>query len=391
MTKQLRIALVYDRINKWGGAERVLLALHEIWPEAPLYTAVYDPAKAGWADVFTVRPSFLQYVPFAKHHHEWFPWATPMAFESFLFDDYVVVISITSAEAKYIITKPSTLHICYCLTPTRYLWSGYEEYARSSQLLTMMAPVLRRWDIVGSSRPDYYIAISQRVKARIEKYYGRSVEKVIYPPVDTDQSKVESPADAKAMAGKRKSKVKEVPDGYFLVVSRLVPYKRIDLIIEAFNQLRLPLVIIGSGREEKLLRPLASDTISFVSSYLTDAQLDAYYGSCRAFLSAADEDFGIAAVEAQAAGIPVIAYAQSGISEIVKDGITGILFPEQSKQAIIDAVQRFLQTRIQSSACTQNAHRFGKERFIKEMKATVERLHETYFHTLDSRVRGNDT
>ncbi|MDP1721653.1 MAG: glycosyltransferase [Candidatus Gottesmanbacteria bacterium] len=357
----MRVALVYDRVNKWGGAERVLLALHEIWPEAPLYTAVYDSAAAGWADVFTVRPSFLQYVPFAKHHHEWFPWATPMAFESFSFDDYDVVISVTSAEAKYIITKPSTLHICYCLTPTRYLWSGYEEYARSSKLLTIMAPVLRRWDIVGASRPDYYIAISARVQARIEKYYGRSVEKVIYPPVDTDKSKVE-----------------ELSKGYFLVVSRLVSYKRIDLIIDAFNALRLPLVIVGSGHEEKLLRALASDTISFVSSHLTETQLHAYYGRCRAFLSAADEDFGVAAAEAQAAGIPVIAYAQSGTAEIIVDGVTGILFQEQTVQGIIHGVKRFMNTSIRSQACIDRASRFRKERFTKEMKETVNKLYNNY-------------
>ncbi|MEK7543835.1 MAG: glycosyltransferase [Patescibacteria group bacterium] len=368
MIKHPRIVFVYDRINKWGGAERVLLALHEIWPEAPLYTAVYDPVTAGWADVFTIKPSFLQYVPLAKHHHEWFPWVTPMAFESFSFDDFDVVISVTSAEAKYIITKPSTLHICYCLTPTRYLWSGYEDYAQSSKLLSMMAPVLRRWDIVGSSRPDYYIAISQRVKARIETYYGRSVEKVIYPPVDDEKFR------QKAVNRKQNGE----KENYFLVVSRFVSYKRIDLIIDAFNELKLPLVIIGSGHEEKLLRAHASDTISFVTSHLTDAELSAYYGSCRAFLSAADEDFGIAAVEAQSAGRPVIAFAQSGIGEIVKDGETGILFDEQSKQGIVDAVRRFLRTSLGRQACIENAHRFRKKLFMQGMKTTVERLYRLY-------------
>lgn len=363
MTKQLRIALVYDRVNKWGGAERVLLALHEIWPDAPLYTAVYDPDRASWANVFTVKPSFMQYVPFAKSHHEWFPWLTPLAFESFIFDDYDVVISVTSAEAKYVITKPHTLHICYCLTPTRYLWSGNDVYTKSSRILRKLTPRLRRWDIVGSSRPDYYIAISERVKARIKKYYGRNVEAVIYPPINIQ--------NIQGQALKN----------YFLVVSRLVSYKRIDLIIEAFNQLRLPLVIIGAGYEEKLLRSLASDTIHFVSSHLTDEQLAAYYGSCRAFLSAADEDFGISMGEAQAAGKPVIAYAQSGASEIVRDGETGILFSEQSKQSIIDAVKKLQKKTIRAGDCQENSRRFAKELFAKEMKALVDKLYNDYIKT----------
>lgn len=364
MTKQLRIALVYDRVNKWGGAERVLLALHEIWPDAPLFTAVFNANRAKWANVFTVKPSFIQHIPFAKSNHEWFPWLTPMAFESFSFDDYDVVISVTSAEAKYVITKPKTIHICYCLTPTRYLWSGHEEYAKSSRALRILTPTLRRWDRIASSRPDYYIAISKRVKARIEKYYGRKVAAVIYPPVETE-----------------KFKMKKQYGDYYLVVSRLVRYKRIDLIIDAFNDLKLPLVIVGSGHDEHLLRGRASDTILFVSSHLTDAELGAYYGSCRAFLSAADEDFGIAAVEAQAAGAPVIAYAQSGTAEVVRDGKTGILFHEQSKESIIEAVRKIQGMSIKKQACEENARRFKRERFVNEMKETVYKLYNDYIKT----------
>lgn len=351
---------MYDRVNKWGGAERVLLALHEIWPEAPLFTAVYDSGRARWADVFAVNSSFMQYIPFAKNHHEWFPWLTPMAFESFSFDDYDVVISITSAEAKYVITKPRTLHICYCLTPTRYLWSGHDVYAKSSRVFEALTPVLRQWDMIGSSRPDYYIAISKRVKNRIEKYYGRDVVSVIYPPVNSNKSRRYAQQD------------------YFLVVSRLVTYKRIDLIIEAFNDLRLPLVIIGSGIEEQLLRAKASGTISFVSSHLTDAELAVYHGSCRAFLSAADEDFGIAAAEAQAAGIPVIAFAHSGTAEVVQDGKTGILFFEQSKESIVEAVNKLQKMTIQPEDCAENVQRFSKEHFLQEMKETINNLYDRY-------------
>ncbi|MBI3956327.1 glycosyltransferase [Candidatus Gottesmanbacteria bacterium] len=357
----MKVALVYDRINKWGGAERVLLALHEIWPEAPLFTAVYDPGRAQWADVFVVKSSFMQYIPFAKNHHEWFAWLTPMAFESFSFDEFDVVISVTSAEAKCVITKPHTLHICYCLTPTRYLWSGHDVYAKDSKMLRLLTPALRRWDRIGSSRPDYYIAISDRVKERIQTYYGKHAEAVIYPPVDIDQFDVR----------------KQTKD-FYLVVSRLVPYKRIDLIVDAFNTLQLPLVIIGSGTEERLLRAKASGTISFVSSHLTDAALAAYYGSCRAFLSAADEDFGIAAVEAQAAGKPVIAFAQSATAEIVQNGKTGIVFGNQSKQSIIDAVKKLQKIVIRPKDCVENAQRFAKERFVKEMKDIIYNLYNDY-------------
>ncbi len=194
--KNIRIAFVYDRVNKIGGAERVLQALHELWPSAPLYTAVYNKDSAKWADVFSVQPSFLQSIPFSKTHHEWFALCTPMAFESFSFDEFEIVISITSAEAKNIITKPGTAHICYCLTPTRYLWSGSKDYAKNPHIglpksivrfgHSVLSPLLRTWDLLASKRPDKYVAISERVKSRIESYYKQDVDAVLYPPVNTD-------------------------------------------------------------------------------------------------------------------------------------------------------------------------------------------------------------
>lgn len=360
----MRVSIVYDRVNKWGGAERVLLALHEIWPDAPLYTAVYDPGRAPWANVFDVRPSFLQHFPLAKSHHELYPWLTQMAFESFSFDQYDVIISVTSAEAKAVITKPHTIHVCYCLTPTRYLWSGYETYQDAARGLVKhlhrwMAPRLRNWDMVASSRPDYYIAISHRVKQRIEKYYKRTVEKVIYPPVDVDKYSVKSDGD------------------YFLVVSRLVGYKRIDAIIRAFNALGLPLVIVGDGYARSELTHLAGPTIRFVTNHLTDDELAAYYGNCRAFISMADEDFGIAAVEAQAAGKPVISFSESGTSEIVKHGVVGMLFWPQTSEALMETLKQFDTMKIDARACITNASRFSRERFMSQIKSTVEALVKT--------------
>lgn len=359
----MKIALVYDRVNKFGGAERVLLALHEIWPDAPLFTAVYDKKRAAWADVFDVHTSFLQHVPTARRYHELFPWLTPMAFESFSFDNFDVVLSITSAEAKDIITKPGTVHVCYCLTPTRYLWSGHQTYMEqtdtvSARMLHTWAPTLKRWDLIGAERPDWYLTISKHVEQRINTYYHRNVEKVIYPPVDTNRFVP--------------SKAKE--ENYFLLVSRFVQYKRIDLVIDAFNTLGWPLVIIGSGWRLRTLQKKAKDNITFITRYLTDAELVAYYQRCRAFVFAGDEDFGLIALEAQACGKPVICYRKSGMAETVVEGKTGILFNDQTKEAVIDALQKFTKECYDSALCRRNAEKFSVTRFQKEMRETIKQL-----------------
>lgn len=366
----MKTALVYDRVNKWGGAERVLVALHEIWPEAPLYTAVYDPSGAPWASVFDVRPSFLQNFPFAKSHHELYPWIAQMAFESFSFDEFDVVISITSAEAKSIITKPHTLHVCYCLTPTRYLWSGFELYQHSpgfglfdgaaTKVFNSIAPTLRRWDRIASTRPDFYIAISTHVADRIKTYYQRDVVKVIYPSVNIKQFRVG-----------------HLPQDYFLVVSRLVPYKRIDIIVQAFNNLGWPLVIIGDGSDYGHLKTLARNNIRFIRSHLTDRELVGYYGSCRAVVVAADEDFGLTAVEAHMSGKPVIAYRHSGIAEIVEDQKTGLLFDTQSVESLVSALHVFEKRRFDEEVCRRRGEQFKTERFTQAMRETVEMLYKS--------------
>lgn len=364
----MNVALVYDRINKWGGAERVLLALHAIWPDAPLYTAVYDPIRAGWADVFRVHPSFVQTIPFAKSSHESLAWLTPLAFESFDFDGYDVVISVTSAEAKNIVTKPGTIHICYCLTPTRYLWSGFDQYQSQPGLgalshiaslgLRFLGPMLRRWDLVASGRPDYYVAISNRVKKRIQTYYKRDVIDVIYPPVDTKKFHMAS----------------AVSKDYFLTVSRLVSYKRLDIMIRAFNTLKLPLIIIGDGRQKTELMRMAHPNIRFISAHLTDSELIRYYQECRAFVFAADEDFGLAAAEAQACGKAVIAYSQSGVSEIVRNGVTGVLFNRQTAAAMAAAIRTFISGRFDPSACRAQAENISESVFRTKMEALVARV-----------------
>jgi glycosyltransferase involved in cell wall biosynthesis len=370
----MRVALVYDRVTKWGGAERVLVALHRLWPDAPLYTAVYDKKRARWADVFSVIPSFLQYIPFANRLHELLPWITPMAFESFSFDDFDVVISVTSAEAKGIITKPNVLHICYCLTPTRYLWSGYDQYRKDAGLgivngiagfwLTKLAPTLRVWDRVAAARPDTYLAISNRVKDRIKKYYDRTTQEVIYPPVET------------ALFSKQLLDMPNVSEPYFLTVSRLVGYKRVDVLIRAFNKSGQKLVIIGDGHQKKYLKQIARSNIEFIDHHLTDLELVRYHQGCRAFVYAADEDFGIAVVEAQASGKPVIAYSQSAVAESVLDGKTGILYHSQTPEALIDALKNFETMVFDPKRCRENAAQFDIKIFEKRMRQFVEHAYK---------------
>jgi len=237
----MKVALAYDRVNKWGGAERVLLALHKIFPDAPLFTSVYNPKKAKWAKVFNVKTSFLQDFPFATTFHQAYAPLMPIAFESFSFTEYDLVISVTSEAAKGIITGPKTTHICYCLTPTRYLWSGYDFYFKNRFLRFFSKPAvlyLKTWENSASSRPNKLIAISREVKDRINKFYRRNA-KVIYPSIIDFPKKITSNNSSK---------------DYFLVVSRLIPYKRVDLAIKACNKLKLNLKIVGTGSEYKKLK-----------------------------------------------------------------------------------------------------------------------------------------
>lgn len=356
----MKVALVYDRVNKWGGAERVLLALHELFPDASLFTSVFDKKNAPWAEIFNIKTSFLQGLPIT-FRHEYYPFFMPIAFESMSFDDYDLVISVTSEAAKGIITKPSTLHVCYCLTPTRYLWSGYSEYFNNSLMRFLSKPAisyLRGWDKVAAQRPDIYIAISKEVQNRIKKYYDRE-SKVVYPPVTLEEM-----GNGKWERNKTSAFALNTSP-YFLVVSRLVPYKRIDIIVEACNRLKLPLKIVGTGSEEKKLKQLAGPTVEFLGA-LTDSELVGYYKACRALLFSGYEDFGLAMVEAQAFGKPVIAFRMGGALEIIREGKTGLFFYPQSVDAFMQALQVFEAMRFSKNECIKNAERFFKQRFKAE-------------------------
>ncbi len=352
-----RIALVYDSVNKWGGAESVLLALHDLFPAAPLYTSVYDSAGAAWASVFPqVIPSFLQKFPFAKSNREFYPWLTPLAFESFDFRGFDVVISVSSADAKGVLTHPATFHLNYCLTPTRYLWSHHDLYRRQlGQALGLLSrPVfgyLKKWDLVASHRPDAIVSISQTVSDRVKTFYGLD-SPVVYPPVNI--SDFSSPVPP--------------PPGlsdFFLYLGRLVLYKRPDLVIQVFNQLNYPLVVAGTGRAESKLRRLAAPHIHF-TGFVTPAQKLSLLQHCRALIFFHEEDFGLVSVEAQAAGRPVIALNRGGAAETVVPGQTGILIDDSSPQALAAAVGSFNPAQFSPELIRSHAQKFSRTRFQAE-------------------------
>lgn len=370
----MRVALVYDRLNKTGGAERVLAAFSELYPTADWYTSVWDKQGAPFSKNWRVKSSFLSKIPYLRLHHEYFPLLMPFIFESFNFSQYDLVISIGSAECKGVITKPATYHLHYCLTPTRYLHSHQAEYL-TNKLYKLLSNPLRAWDLVASTRPDKMIAISTQVKKRIKQYYHRDAE-IIFPPVDTkrfmhferDRAR-EMPPDAK-QSGR--------PYSYFLIVSRLVPYKKIDTLVHVFNQLtHKNLVIAGVGSEMGRLKKLAGENIKFLGS-VPESILPSLYQGATAYLQANEEDFGISMVEAQAAGTPVIAYGVGGAADIVKAGKTGILLSDNSVASLKTAIDNFDAKRFDREACQKNAKRFDIEVWTQKILERIDSYVDTH-------------
>lgn len=375
--KGKKVAIVYDRVNKWGGAERVLLSLHKIFPEAQLFTSVYDPKKASWAKVFPkINTSFLQKVPFAKNFHEGIGWLMPLAFESFNFENFDLVISVTSESAKGIITVPHTKHICYMLSPTRYLWSHYQLYFKNPILKFLSKPVvsyLRYWDKVAAQRPDKIISISTEVKNRIKKYYDRDSE-IIFPPVNFSNLK------KTLLRGPRFKNVAasrvffENYSNYFLVVSRLVGYKKVDLVVKTFNKLGKKLIIVGTGHQYKKLKRIAAKNIFFVGN-VSDKKLDEYYKNAHALIMPQEEDFGLVSVEAQSFGTPVIAYGSGGAKDTIVDGKTGILYNNQTIDSLIGAIAKFEKIGFNHKYIRENAEKFNQGRFERQLQRSLVRAY----------------
>ena len=358
----MRVALVHDYLNQMGGAERVVMAFHEIFPNAPIYTSIYDPERVD--PVFRtmdIRTTFMQKLPLVtKYHQPYLPFY-PFAMESLDLRGYDLVLSSSSAFGKGVITRPETLHICYCHTPMRWCWN-YDEYVEREQLgkmaraiLPILITGLRTWDQTSSMRVDYFIANSPVVADRIQKYYRREAV-VIPPPVEAERF----PFDPAIRA-----------ENYFLIVSRLIPYKRIDLAIEACNRLQLPLVIIGSGRDLDRLKTLAGPTIRFTGR-LSDEEVIYYYTHCRALLFPGEEDFGITPLEAQAAGRPVIAYGAGGALASVVDGITGAFFQEQTVDSLARVLASFDEGMYNPHVIRNHALEFDKPRFSRRILQFIE-------------------
>jgi glycosyltransferase involved in cell wall biosynthesis len=358
-----KVAIVYDRVNKFGGAERVLLTLHEMFPDAPLYTSVYNPETAQWAKVFPkINTSFLQNFKFARNNHQFFGWLMPLVFEQFDFKDYDLVISVTSEASKGIITGTNTTHICYMLTPTRYLWSGYDFYFKNILFKLISLPTvnyLRWWDKVASQRPDKIIAISTEVQKRIKKYYNRESE-VIFPCVDLHR---------------KNSLLRN--GSYFLIHGRFEPYKRLDLVINVFKNIDKQLVVSGSGSEFDKYKKLKYPNIKFIEKP-TDIELLNLYSDAMAFLMPQDEDFGITAVEAQSFGVPVIAFKSGGAHDTVIDGVTGLFFENQTMSSLKQAIAKFDTMSFNRENLIKNAEKFSKDRFKRELQRSFVRSYSSW-------------
>lgn len=358
----MKVALVHDYLNQMGGAERVVLALHEIFPDAPLYTSIYDPERVDAAfRSMDIRTTFMQKLPLVTKHHQPYLPLYPFAMESLDLRGYDLVLSSSSAFGKGVITKPETMHICYCHTPMRWCWN-YDEYVEREQLgkaarcvLPLLIAGMRVWDQTSSMRVDHFIANSPVVAERIRKYYRREAV-VIPPPVEVQRF----PFDPTTQ-----------PEDYFLVVSRLIPYKRIDLAIEACSRLHLPLVVIGGGRDEERLRKLAGPTVRFLGK-LSDDEVLHYFSHCRAFLFPGEEDFGITPLEAQAAGRPVIAYGAGGALASVIEGVTGTFFRQQTVESLMEVLATFDERRYDPQSIHNHALEFDTPRFKRRILQFIE-------------------
>ncbi len=355
-----RVALVYDWVDKWGGVERLLLTLHEMFPEAPLFTSLYNKNGAKWAKDIDIKASFMQQLPpFIQRNRHLSLSFFPYAFESFNFTEYDTVISVSSSFAKGVITKPHTKHLSIVLTPPRYFWDLRDTYI-SYDAQVFINPILeqfKKWDTIAATRPDRLISISNLVKERIKKTYNRE-STVIYPPFDT--------VYWEDVSQNKKTPSKKLPEEYYLVVSRLERYKKVDLVINAFNEMPdKHLVVVGTGNERNSLKQSARENIHFYEN-ISDQELATCYSHAKALIMMQEEDFGYTALESIYFSCPVITYSKSGAAEIVENNKTGLYVEEQSKKALISALERFSQVTYNVSVSKKNlSDTFGSDRFKK--------------------------
>ena len=374
----MNLALVHDWITLIGGGERALKVFRELWPQAPLYTLVCDQTSArqlGFGPE-QVRTSFLQRLPRATRWYRRYLPLYPLAVESFDLSQHEVILSSSHAAAKGVVVRADQLHICYCHTPMRYAWDLAHQYLRENRLHVgprfllahLLLHYLRLWDCLTAPRVDYFLANSTCTARRIWRAYRREAT-VVYGPVNTERFRPSGPKEE-----------------YFIFVSRLVPYKRADLVIATFNRLGLPLVVVGDGPQMPQCRKMAGPGVRLVG-YQDDEEVARLMARARAVVFAAEEDFGLVPVEAQAAGTPVIAYGRGGVEDTVVpatgdnwDSATGVFFHEQTPEALAEAVGRFIkwEDKFRPDVLRANAERFSREKFKLRVKAFVEEKWEEF-------------
>lgn len=361
MLRNAKIAIVCDWLTTAGGAEKVILSLHKLFPHAPIYTSIYNPRKVKGFEDATIHTSYLQHLPFAKTKHQIYLSLMPRIFENFNLNEYDIVISSSHSCAKGIITKPQTLHICYCHSPMRYAWEDSINYIRNydmNPIAKKLAPwimhKIRLWDRLSADRVDYYVTNSHHIQQRIQKYYRRP-STVIYPFID--ETNFSTSAERK---------------DFYLAVGRLTPYKKFDLVVDTFNQTGLPLKIVGTGVSEKKLRAMAKENIQFLG-FVSDEELQQLYSTAKALIFPQLEDFGIIPLEAMAAGCPVIAYGEGGATETVVDGKTGLFFKEQTVESLKHALKKRSTIKFRHADIKEHAKNFTEDRFHKEMIQFIEK------------------
>ncbi len=366
----MKVALVHDFLVKLGGAERVLEVFSKMFPKAPIYTLFYDKEKVG--DVFPeerVKCSSLQDYPgFLKNRYKFLVNKFPQAVEDFDFSDYDLVLSSSTAFSHGILTPLKTKHLCYCHSPMRYAWDWSNEYREENKIkglkAMLYAPLikyLREWDFLAADRADAYIANSRNVRNRISKYYKQDSE-VIYPPVDIDRFKIS-----------------KSNSGYFLIVSTLTPYKKIDLAVQLFNKIGRKLVVIGDGPQREYLENIAGDNIDFLG-FKDDDTVTEYMMNCRALIFPGEEDFGITPVEAMACGKPVLAFGKGGCTESVVTGKTGEFFFEPTVESMEDGLARLMYNEKFYRPLTIRRHssQFSRDVFEKKIKKKIREVKKMY-------------
>jgi glycosyltransferase involved in cell wall biosynthesis len=365
LEKPLKVAIVHDWLTNMGGAEKVVLAMHEIWPDAPIYTSAFLPEKLPEYAGLDVRTTFIQKLPFFKNHHQFAFLLRALAFYRLDLSDYDVVVSSTTAEAKGVKTKKKdgtgALHICYCNTPTRYYWSGFDDYYKEPGFgwlnplarltLKLLIGPLRAIDLKLAARPDIYVGNSTAVVERIKRYYKKEAT-TLFPCVDTKAF----PLSTKVRSG-------------FVIAGRQVPYKRVDLAIAACNELGAPLTVIGKGSEHEKLVALAGPTITFKQA--NNKELAEAYAHAEALIYPAEEDAGIVPVEAMATGTPVVAFGKGGSLDSIIDKKTGILFYEQTVEALAKALKQLNHTSFDPVAISKHAEQYSTAQFQRKLRDFV--------------------